>query len=166
MESWFAKSAALTVLSASLLLADFSYEENARVTGGALAAGMKVAAVFSKQAREPMRTTIAVKGDRMVHLSSTHGSIIDLSKETITNIDFQKKTWSVMTFAEMQQAMEQAAEKMKQRPKESQNSADLKFKVSVDSTGQTKDINGMAAKEMILKAEMEATETKSGQSGS
>src|SRR5260370_21638982 len=148
MESWFAKSAALTVLSASLLLADFSYEENARVTGGALAAGMKVAAVFSKQAREPMRTTIAVKGDRMVHLSSTHGSIIDLSKETITNIDFQKKTWSVMTFAEMQQAMEQAAQKMKEakgkqkeNPQENPNSADIKYKVSVDSTGQTKDIN-------------------------
>ena len=44
--------------------ADFSYEQNARVTGGALAGAMKVAAVFSKQAREPMRTTIAVKGSK------------------------------------------------------------------------------------------------------
>jgi hypothetical protein len=98
----------------------------------------------------------------MLHLSATHGSIIDLNKETITSIDFQKKTWSVMTFAEMEQAMRQMSEKMKEK----QNDADMKFKVSVNPTGQTKDINGMAAKEMIMKLEMEMTDQKTGQQGS
>src|SRR5215467_343004 len=126
-------------VSIPALRADFSYEENSRITGGAVMAAMKVAAVFSKQAREPMRSTVAVKGDRMVNLGPTHASIIDLNKETITSIDFQKKTYSVMTFAEMQQAMQQMAEKMKEK----QPDADMKFKVSVDNTGQTKDIGGM-----------------------
>jgi hypothetical protein len=152
----------LFAMTASILPADFSYEQNARITGGALAGAMKVAAVFSKQAREPIRSTIAVKGDRMLHLSATHASIIDLNKETITSIDFQKKTWSVMTFAEMEQAMRQMSEKMKEK----QSDADMKFKVSVNPTGQTKDINGMPAKEMIMKLEMEMTDPKTGQQGS
>src|SRR5690348_16587766 len=136
MQTKFSRFAILVAASGSVLLADFSYEQNTRVTGGALAGAMKVAAVFSKQAREPMRSTVAVKGDRMVHLDSTHGSIIDLNKETITNIDFQKKTWSVMTFAEMQQAMQQAAAKMKERQTaappnaEQQPGVDMKYKVS------------------------------------
>ena len=156
-------------LCACTLRADFSYQETSRVTGGALAGAMKVAAVFSKEARGPIQTTVMVKGDRLAHLSATHGSIIDLSKETITNIDFQKKTYTVMTFAEMQQMMEQAQQKMKNakaRQKENPDAADVKFKVSVDGTGQTKEISGLAAKEMLLKAEMEATDTSTGQSGS
>jgi hypothetical protein len=152
----------LFAVTASILPADFSYEQNSRITGGAVAGAMKVAAVFSKQAREPIHSTIAVKGDRMLHLSATHGSIIDLNKETITSIDFQKKTWTVMTFAEMEQAMRQMSEKMKEK----QSDADMKFKVSVNPTGQAKDIGGMAAKEMIMKMEMEMTDQKSGQQGS
>src|SRR5690348_7251288 len=110
------------ILSVSILLlistglrADFSYEENSRITGGALVSAMKVMGVFSKQARQmndPQRSFVAVKGDRLSHLSPTHGTIIDLGKETITNIDFEKKTYSVMTFAEMKQAMEKMAERM------------------------------------------------------
>ena len=46
---------------------DFSYEQTAKLTGGMLAGMMKFAGVFSKQAREPMVTTVAVKGDRMLH---------------------------------------------------------------------------------------------------
>jgi hypothetical protein len=152
----------LFLATASILPADFSYEQNSRITGGMVAGAMKMAAVFSKQAREPIHSTIAVKGDRMLHLTATHGSIIDLNQETITSIDFQRKTWSVMTFAEMEQAMRQMSEKMKEK----QNDADMKFKVSVNPTGQTKDIGGMAAKEMIMKMEMEMTDQKSGQQGS
>ncbi len=155
----------LLMISSSVLFADFSYDQTTRVTGGALAGAMKMAAVFSKQAREPMRTTVAVKGDRMVHWSPLHASIIDLGKETITTIDFQKKTWSVQTFAEMQQMMEQMSERMKEKRREDPNSADVKFKVAVDPTGQTKDISGLTAKEMLVKMEMEATDTQSGQSG-
>jgi hypothetical protein len=154
--------AVLFAMTASTLPADFSYEQNSRITGGMIAGAMKVAAVFSKQAREPIHALVAVKGDRMVHLSSTHGSIIDLDKETITSVDFQKKTWSVMTFAEMEQAMKQMAAKMKEK----QSDADMKFKVSVNPTGQTKDISGLNTKEMIMKLEMEMTDQKNGQQGS
>ncbi len=157
----FLTIAGILVLPCSTLLADFSYEETSTITGGAVASLMKVAGVFSKQAREPVHSTIALKGNQMMHRSANNGSIIDLDAQTITSIDFQKKTYSVMTFEEMKQMLEQASEKMKQNDK-----AQMNFKVSADNTGKTQQVSGYNTKELILKMEMEATDQQSGQTGS
>ena len=53
-------------VAAGMLLADFSYEQTSKITGGAIAGMMKVVGAFSRQAREPIRSTVAVKGDRML----------------------------------------------------------------------------------------------------
>src|SRR6266852_3567816 len=95
---------------------DFSYEQTAKLTGGMMAGMMKFAGAFSKQAREPMVTTVAVKGDRMIHGSQHNASVIDLGKETITTINFDKKQYSVMTFEQMKQMMEEASQRMKSSP--------------------------------------------------
>jgi len=163
----FITIASLTALVVPTLPADFSYQETTKLTGGAAVAAMKMAGVFSKSARQATdgtQSTIAVKGDRLVHKSPMHTSIIDLSNETITSIDVQKKTYSVMTFAEMKQAMEQMQAKMQQ--KSGQNDAEMKFKVSANATGKKKSVNGFEASEMLLKMEMQGTDKKSGQSGS
>lgn len=156
-----AKYTMMTVLSAACLLADFSYEQTSKLTGGVMAGMMKMAGVFSKQAREPIRTTIAVKGDRMVTLGGNNATVIDLSKETFTEIDFQKKTYSVMTFAEMKQFLEEMARKQKK-----DDTAEMKFKVSVNETGQTRQISGFDTREMILKMEMEVQDKKNEAKGS
>src|SRR5579862_3709255 len=91
----------VAAIAAGVLLGDFSYEQTSKITGGVVASMMKVAGAFSKQAREPIHNTVSVKGDRMWHGNDQRGQVIDLAKETITTVDFQKKTWSVMTFAEM-----------------------------------------------------------------
>src|SRR4249919_213994 len=104
-------------LAGSTLLADFTYQETSTITGGLMMSMMKVAGVFSKQAREPIQSTISVKGDRMVHRSANHASVIDLGSSTITTIDFQKKQYSVMTFDEMKQMMEQLSQKMQKNDK-------------------------------------------------
>jgi hypothetical protein len=148
-------------LGSATLLADFSYQQKSTVTGGMMASAMKVAGVFSKQAREPIQTTIAVKGDRLVHRSPAHAQIIDLGSQTITSIDLQKKTYSTMTFQEFKQALEQAQQKMQQKG----SAPDMKFKVSANSTGATKAIGGFDARETIIKMEMEGTDQQSGQSG-
>src|SRR6185369_13759403 len=78
--------AGIMTLAASTAFADFTYQETTKITGGALISAMKVAGVFSKQARqmgEPMQSTVAVKGDRMVHRSKIHASVIDLASQTI-----------------------------------------------------------------------------------
>ena len=147
------------------LLADFSYDESSKMTGGAMMAMMRFAGAFSKQAREPIQSSVAVKGNRMVHSSKDHASIIDLDSETITSVDFQKKTYSVMTFAEMAQAMERAMQQMKEKTSQpSKENPDVKadFNVSVKSTGATKQIAGYEAKEMLMTLTIEGTDQKTG----
>ena len=101
------RKAAIFVVALCLpAFADFSYEETSKITGGMMAGMMKFAGAFSKQAREPIVTTVAVKGDRMMHGSQHNASVIDLGKETITSINFDKKQYSVMTFEQMKQMME------------------------------------------------------------
>ena len=150
----------VAAIATGMLLADFSYEQTSKITGGVVASMMKVAGAFSQQAREPIRDTVAVKGERMWHGNDMRGQIVDLAKETITTIDFQKKTWSVMTFTEMAQALDDMSKEMKQN-----QNADVHFKVSAKATGQTRQIAGVEAKEMFLSMEMEGADQKSGQTG-
>ncbi len=152
--------AGIFTLAGAPVLADFSYQETSTITGGMMASMMRVAGVFSKQAREPIRSTVSVKGDRLMHRSTTHASVIDLGSQTITSIDFQKKQYSVMTFDEMKQMMDQMSQKMKQNDK-----AEMSFKVSANSTGKAKQVAGFDAKEMVLTMEMEGKDKESGQKG-
>src|SRR2546421_8838055 len=63
------------------LLADFSYEQSTKITGGAMMSMMRFAGAFSKQAREPIQGTVSVKGNKMVHTSKDRADIIDLNSE-------------------------------------------------------------------------------------
>jgi hypothetical protein len=153
------------------LLADFSYDQSTKITGGAMAGMMKFAGAFSKAAREPLQSTVSVKGNRMLHWNKDHASVIDLDAETITEINFQRKTYSVMTFAEMKQAMEQAMQQVKSQKGDPApgNSGDSNvstdFKIDVKDTGQSKQISGFEAKQRILTMSMDSTDQKSGAQG-
>jgi hypothetical protein len=155
--------AAATALLAAPLAADFSYEQTTKITGGAMVAMMRVAGAFSKQAREPIKQTIIVKGDRMVTIGTDSAHIIDLGKETITDVNFKNRTYSVITFAQMQQAM--AAMQAKMQSQKGAEGADVGFSAKVKETGQTKVITGLTAKEVLLILEMEAKDRESGQQG-
>jgi hypothetical protein len=155
--------AAIAMLAAADLPADFSYQETSTVTGGALAAMMKVAGVFSRQAREPIRSTVAVKGDRMTTRTPTQSTMVDLAAETITTIDLERKTYTVMTFEEMRQMLAQMSQKMKGK---GQDSPQMDFKVSASNTGKTRQVAGFNTKELILKMEMQSTDPKNNQQGS
>jgi len=152
--------AALFALAAVSARADFSYQQTSKVTGGMMAGMMKFAGAFSKQAREPMQTTVSVKGDRLCSSSATHLNIVDLSAETMTDIDLEKKTYSVITFADFARAMQKMSEKMGQ-----QKDAQIDFKAEVKQTGATRNINGFQAKESILTLTMEGQDAKSGNKG-
>jgi hypothetical protein len=149
------------LFGAATLPADFSYQEKSTITGGAIASMMKVAGVFSSKAREPIASTVAVKGDRMVHRSQSTVSIIDLSNQTITNVDLQKKTYSVMTFDEMRQALQALSQKGKK-----EGAPEATFKVSASNTGNTKQIGGFNTREVVVKMEMEVNDPDNkGQKG-
>lgn len=155
--------AGIMAVAALQLPADFTYRETTTITGGAMLSMMKVVGVFSKQAREPVQSTVSVKGDRMLHRSQQQATVIDLAAQTVTTIDMQRKTYTVMTFEEYRQMMEQMSQKMHQSQDQG---GQMEFKVSAKDTGNTKEIAGYQAKEMVLRMEMQATDQKSGQQGS
>jgi hypothetical protein len=149
------------VLAAGSARADFSYEQTTKITGGMMAGMMKVAGAFSKQAREPMTSTVSVKGNRMAVTHARGVNIIDLDAETMTDIDLEKKTYSVITFADFGKAMQKLSQKMGQK----NDSAQMNFKADVKNTGATRTINGFQTKEMVLTLTIEGQDEKSGQKG-
>jgi hypothetical protein len=66
----FERLAVLTLGASGLLLADFSYEQTSRMTGGAMMSMTKLMGAFSSQAREPQRAAVYVKGNRMATVSA------------------------------------------------------------------------------------------------
>ncbi len=164
--------ALIACAATSSLLADFSYQQNTQITGGSLAAVMKIAGAFSKQAREPMTSHIYVQGHRMAHVSSHFAEITDADRETITHVDLDHKTYSVMTFAQLKQQMEQmSAEVKKQADANKENDQsdgkqiDAQLKVSAKDTGQKKDIDGLSARQVVLNMDVQGTDPKTGQTG-
>jgi hypothetical protein len=151
---------ALTGLSSTALLADFQYEQTVKFTGGFLTS---VGRLAGRQAMEPQVSTVLLKGNKMATVSPQSTQIIDLDAETITSVDHTKKTYSVMTFQQMKEQMENAMREMdKQR---GQQNADVRFDANVRDTGKTKDVNGLPAKQFVLTLSMVGTDKKSGESG-
>jgi hypothetical protein len=126
---------------------------------------------LSRQARAPIVMTTIVKGNRMARITKDNTNIVDLDQETITEIDHARKTYSVVTFARMEQAMEDAMARVQdarnQRGKlEADNpNVEASFKVDAKATGQTKTVSGLEAKEVVLTMTMEATNTDTAQGG-
>ncbi|WP_260705816.1 hypothetical protein [Edaphobacter flagellatus] len=158
----------------SALYADFSYTETTQITGGSIVGLMRMAGVFSRQARQagdPIISTVMVKGNRMVRSNAMRTEIVDLDKETITTIDHTKKQYTTMTFQQMKQQLEEAQARAKQQQQQSgtdtpPSDADLSFDVKVRNTGASKDVGGVSTNEAILNMTMNATDKKTGQSGS
>ncbi len=155
--------------SASLVRADFTYQETTQMTGGSMLSMLRALGPLTRAAREPIVSTHIVRGNRMATVTKDRVSIIDMDKENITTIDTAKKTYSVMTFAEMKQAMEDAAKRMQGRQKskggEKGDDVQAKFKISAKATGQTRTLQGLSAKEMLITMAMESTNAKTGDSG-
>ena len=99
--------------------------------------------------------------------------IIDLDKETITQIDVQRKTYTVVTFDQIKQQVENARQQMEKQPPSqpagAQPTADpnvkMSFDVKVRKTGAQKEISGLHSSEAILTMTMTATAQQSQQSG-
>ena len=161
---------------AALQASDYSYKETSQITGGSVVTMMKMAGAFSSQARkagEPIVSNIYLKGNRLARVSPDRAEIIDLDKETVTNVDMVKRTYTVVTFEQMRQQMKKAmdsapAQQQKQAPAPAQDpNSDVKmsFDVKVRNTGVQKQVSGLSTNEAILTMTMNATDQKTQQSG-
>jgi hypothetical protein len=161
----------ILLLACAALRADFSYQETTQMTGGALVKILRLGGPFTRKSREPIVSTVLIKGNRMATLGKENSTIIDLDKETITEINLAKKNYSVITFAQMRQAMDDAiaraqAQQKKQSKTEPKGNVEAKFKVSAKATGKTKKVQNLTAKQMVITMDLEGTDKDTGQSGS
>ena len=158
-------AAALTLClllgSARYLGADVRTEEKGLVKfEGTL--GRVVNLFGGKGARDGVKSTVAVKGDRKIRLNDTVGQIIDLNEEKIYDLDVRKKTYTVTTFAELRRRMEEAQRKAQEsargaqpreqpsEPARDPNRVELEVDFDVKDTGEKKAINGFNTRQVIM----------------
>ena len=147
----------LLALCAPFTLADFRYDQSSRMTGGSMMAMMKMAAKFSKGAMDPVNSTVAVKGNRMVMNHGKTATIYDLDKETITEVNFEKKEFSVTTFAEMKAFMEKTVLKG--------GTTETAAEIDVKETGKEEVVAGMKAREFLMTMKVSAADPQTGKKG-
>ena len=166
-------SLGIMLLASRLMFADASYQETTQVTGGSMVDSLKSVSFLSKSMSNmfaPMTTVTMVHGNQKAVVSKDSTEITDLDRETITHIDTMHKTYTVVTFAQMRQAianmpkqMEQAQSQVKQaqaQQQAQQPKTDLKtsFDVSAKNTGVTKEFNGLTAQEQVVTMQMHITD--------
>jgi hypothetical protein len=147
------------VLSASALHADVRSDEKSRVEFAGML-GRMVNLFGGKAAREGVLSTVAVKGDRKAVLGDANGQIIDLNEEKIYSLDLKKKTYTVVTFAELRRQMEEARKKAEEEAKKAPeaekpaerdpNQKEVEVDFDVKDTGEKKAINGFDTHQVIM----------------
>jgi len=144
--------------SGGALFADFSYDQTSQMTGGFLT--RMPAMLGGNKMREPQRSTILLKGNRLAHINADHTSIIDLDKEAMIDINYKDKSYSITTFAEMKQMMESM-----QSRKKGADDPNVEYSIDVKQTGQSKVIAGYNATETIMTFKMKSTDPRTGKEG-
>lgn len=148
---------AWTVTSAAPLFADVKTEDKTLVKfEGAL--GRVVNFFGGKAAKEGVKTTVALQGDRKALFTDGNGTIVDLREEKIYTVDMKKKSYSVMTFEEMRRRMEEARKKAEEEArkaegreeKPAENGREVEVDFTVKETGERKAINGFETKQAIM----------------
>ena len=142
-----------TLLLPGFAFADVSYQETTQITGGSMMGMAKMAGMFSSQAKQALAPTtshVMIHGGRMMRSDPHATEIIDLDAQTITMIDHDKRSYSVMTFQQMEQAMADAAAKVKTSQPSAANGSQMTVDAHITSTGATRELNGETAHETLL----------------
>jgi len=154
------------------ITADLRYDETTEIKGGIMESLGKMAGMFGAKGLDKSITSTYIKGDRL-RRDQLNGSelassqIIQLDREQILSLDHKKKTYTVMTFAEMKAQMEKALASMKSAPQnqtatkgEKKPEVKVEPKINVKDTGETKVINGFNTRRVLLTVELEGEDQK------
>lgn len=153
----------LGALVAMPLCADYSYKQTSQLTGGAFLKVLKMLPGGGK-ATQPVVTRISIQGNRMLTENADGFQVIDLDKETMTDVNLKDKSYTVITFAEMKAAMEAMMRKMNQQSNNQQApSANVEMKIEVKETGAAKQMGGLDTKEFLLLLGWKVKDAKTGQ---
>jgi hypothetical protein len=178
MKMSLTKIASLALLAGPLACyADSSYEHTTQITGGQLINTLKNIPFVGRQMKklsEPMSEITMVHGNQKAIVSKDYTEIWDLDKEEITHIDNVKKTYSVITFADMRKMlaelpakMQEMQDKMKQAQSQQKtpppNTLKYDFTTDVKDTGQTQMVDKYNTRQQIMTMKMTVTDTRDPQ---
>jgi hypothetical protein len=157
--------ASLLVTMHPLLAADASYTKKQTIkspinTASPMASMMKTfGGADMMKALEPTTDTVMIHGNRMVTVTATGSSIMDLDKQAWIQTDTAKREYYVMTFQQMSDMMERFS-KMENTPtvvgnqgaNHPQVEMETTFDVTEEHPGTTREVEGFTATEHIFKA--------------
>jgi hypothetical protein len=169
---------ALLVGSVPSLDADVRSEERNQVKFEGML-GRVVNVFGGRAAREGIKSTVAVQGDRKATTTDQTGQIVDLREEKIYDLDLRRKTYRVTTFADLRRQMEEARQKAEAEAKAEAKRAgeqpaepaadpsrkDVEFDFTSKETGLKKAVNGFDAREVVLVLTMREKGTTLEESG-
>jgi hypothetical protein len=143
---------AVVLLTASAALADATIDQKTQFHfTGALGTMINV---FSRGAREGVTSTEVVKGNRKLRRTESTGELIDLDQEKIYTIDYDRKSYSVKTFADLRREWEQQQERAKKNAEraKTQKGEGPEYQVdfAVKSAGHKEEINGWNTHEELV----------------
>ena len=100
----------MVLIATGFVLADVRTDEKSQVKfEGTL--GRMVNFFGGRGAREGIVSTVAVKGNRKMMTTDKTAQLVDLAEEKVYELDLDKKSYTVMTFAEIRRQMEEARRK-------------------------------------------------------
>jgi hypothetical protein len=156
--------AAVSLLVASSVFAAATIDEKTQVHFGGFIGG--IANVFGgKATREGVDSTVVLKGDRRLRMTGGSGELVDLQQEKVYHIDFDRKTYRVVTFDELRKQLEESKERAgkQQQTKPEKNAKE--YDVDVKETGAKETIAGYPAREVITTVTVHEKGMKLEQSG-
>lgn len=129
--------------------ADFSYRETIRLTGGAL---LRLSSTGGRVAF-PANVTVSFKDGKMLYATQISDTIVDLDAHTITSIDLEQKTYSLMSFDQMQATRITSA---------ARSGPEGGVTVEVSNGAATQQLLGLPTAEKLLDSRMIILDARSG----
>ena len=161
--------AASLSLIANTLFADASYTRKQTIKTGVTPQMTGLLKAFGggdmAKALDPTTDVIMVHGNKMVTVTSTGSTIMDLDKQAWIQTDTAKREYYVMTFQQMSDMMERFS-KMENSPtpaapgpgaNKPQIESETTVDISEEHTGTTREMAGSVATEHIFKATITTT---------
>ncbi|MFN7967192.1 MAG: glycosyltransferase [Acidobacteriota bacterium] len=111
-------------------------------------------------ARGVESTTALARGVKLER-HERYGELTDLKAETVTQIDFDKKTYTVKTFAQIRKEIEEQMRRMREaqdsnETKDQQPSSEVQYEITLDvkETGRKQQIASYDCREVVITATM------------
>lgn len=141
------------VAAPTWLVADVTCEQSTTVVRGS---GNRVMRGLSGS-ETSVASTIYIHGERMIRSTGKLDELIDLEHQTVTQIQHDKKTYSVLTFAQYREAWRLPAPGAR-RP-DAPAAGVSKFDVRTDDTNRTKRVNGVELRQVLINVTEDLSDT-------